>query len=236
MSRSHYVLIIEQLITDLNNLFMINQHGDDIRSKYMTASYLSNVLLIAAWSKNKLKVSSEIIDVFDEISNVFNSCNTIELKEYHADLLPAIDCCDTLVDIVINNPIHNYTITATEIAIIHRFTYLIFKNDDCDMLDIDTYTQLANACNMRNVSMSAAMITDIVLQDKLFIGYQELMIFILILFMANCNDKTYIFDRNNYSLDLHSGTIKDILNTVSITRRYEKIIKYFKFKNFTRIN
>lgn len=231
MSRSHYALIIEQVMVDLVNLFT---HKEDDSNIYKAASFLVSLFNTSQLSENWHKPSGEIHKVLHELYEVSTMCSTDEIKESHNDLIPALNMLDTAVNIAYVQTPH-YQLTASDMGVIHKFSDLIYFDRDAEYLDVDTYVELAKACDIQNTTTSAAAIMDIIIQDDLFGECNDIISLLMISVMANCKNKMYIFNHKTHTMKMSSGTITDIKKTTSIITRYDKISSHFKLRNFTTL-
>lgn len=232
MARSHYALVIEQVMIDLVNLFSKKGDGDNI---YKAASFLVSLFNTSQLVKNWNNPSSEIYQILHELYEVYTMCTTDEIKEYHNDLIPALNMIDTAVNIVFASLPQQPILTASDISVIHKFSDLIYLDKDSDTLDVDTYIELANACNVPNITASASSIMDIIILNNLFEEYGNIIGLLMISVMANCKNKMYVFNHTTYSMKMSSGIISDIKKNMSIITRHNKISELFKLKNFTSL-
>lgn len=232
MSRSHYALVIEQVMVDFINLFSKEGKEDNV---YKAASFLVSLFNTSQLVKNWYNPSGEIHQVLYELYEVYTMCTTDEIKEYHNDLIPALNMIDAAVNILLAPLPQHLTLTASDISVIHKFSDLIYLDRDADNLDVDTYIELANVCSIDNITTSAAAIMDTIILNDLFGDYSNIIGLLLISVMANCKNKMYVFNHTTYTMEVSSGVISDIKKNVSIITRYNKISDLFKLKNFTSL-
>lgn len=224
MSRSHYILVFDQIISDLVQLFTKNP-------RQKASIFLLLTMTTTDATKRWCNTESELFTIIKDVANLYTNTTTNDLKLNHGDLLPTLQLLDNASESVIFSK--NCEVSARDVYVIHKFIDLIYFDRDADILDVDIYIDLSKAMNVSHTPTAAATIIDIILLNNLFKDHNQLMIFMLIKFMTSCRHEVYLCNGKQFDAYLNDESLTDIKNMISITNRYKEIIKLFHLTNFS---